>query len=580
TCLASSEVVRNAPDHPPGCLAPPGHRARSKALLLADVDAEAKRKVMAYQRRPAEELYYVRDDPEELSNLVDGPEHFERLRLMRDKLNEWMTRVDDTQTVFGRPRKIAPESAPNIITIFIDDMGFSDLSCFGGTDTKTQHLDRLAEEGIRFTNFYVNSPICSPSRTALTTGQYPQRWNIGSFLNHRAANAQRGCADWLKPSAPILARELHHAGYYTGHYGKWHMGGQRDVGNAPLITKYGFDRSLTNFEGLGPRILGYKDAYDGKKPQLHSLRSDTLPTGPILYADRSEITGRFVDAAMTHIDRALAQEQPFFINVWPDDVHSPFFPPKVLRDATDESKRALYYAVLDAMDEQLAPLLDRIRSDEQLRDNTLLLVCSDNGHEPGAGRSDPLRGNKTLLYEGGIRSPLIVWGPGFIESEKSGTVNRESVFSAIDLNRSLYTLANVPTPTGVVLDGEDVIDTILGRSIGSRQQPLCFRRPPDRPDQSWGIKGDPTRRIDAPDLAIRDDQWKLLINLDGSGVELYDLRADESESNNLAQKHPKIAKRLTEEVMQWNASLPKDACDPTFVPRKVAGGNKKLNSNR
>ena len=114
---------------------------------------------------------------------------------------------------------------PNIITVFIDDMGWTDLSCFRGDHVQTENIDRLAAEGIMFTSFYVNSPICSPSRVALTTGQYPQRWRITSYLNNRRSNINRGMAQWLDPGAPVLARELQKNGYATGHFGKWHMGG-------------------------------------------------------------------------------------------------------------------------------------------------------------------------------------------------------------------------------------------------------------------------------------------------------------------------------------------------------------------
>jgi uncharacterized sulfatase len=124
---------------------------------------------------------------------------------------------------------------PNVILVLVDDLGWSDLGCFGGP-TATPHIDRLAAEGRRFRRFYVNAPICSPSRVALTTGQYPQRWRITSYLDNRENNAARGMAQWLDPGAPVLARELGRAGYATGHFGKWHMGGQRDVGDAPLIT--------------------------------------------------------------------------------------------------------------------------------------------------------------------------------------------------------------------------------------------------------------------------------------------------------------------------------------------------------
>jgi arylsulfatase A-like enzyme len=184
----------------------------------------------------------------------------------------------------------------NIVVVLIDDMGWADFSCFGNQDAETPNIDRLASEGLRFEQFYVNSPICSPSRVALSTGQYPQRWRITSFLNHRTANEQRGMAQWLDPAAPMLARILRDAGYATGHFGKWHMGGQRDVGDAPLINEYGFDASLTNFEGLGPRVLPLLDAFDGSTAARYSLGSDSLDAGPILWERRDKVTAAFTAA--------------------------------------------------------------------------------------------------------------------------------------------------------------------------------------------------------------------------------------------------------------------------------------------
>ena len=444
---------------------------------------------------------------------------------------------------------------PNIITVFIDDMGWSDLSCFGGKRVSTENIDRLATEGLRFTNFYVNSPICSPSRTALTTGQYPQRWRIGSYLADRKRNRTRGMAQWLDPKAPSLARELKRAGYATGHFGKWHMGGQRDVGEAPLITEYGFDRSLTNFEGLGPRVLPLCDAYNGEKPRRHDLGSARLGHGPIRWEDRSVVTAAFVKDALEFIDQAQAAGKPFFVNLWPDDVHSPFFPPDVLRDTTDGSKRALYYAVLDAMDQQLGSLFNRIRNDDRLRGNTLILVASDNGHEEGAGSSDPLRGAKTWLYEGGIRSPLIAWGPGLLAKGVAGTTNDKSILCALDLNRSFYTLAGVGPPEGVDLDGEDLAGTLLGKEKKSRRAPIFWRRPPDRAG---------SKTEDNPDLAVRDGKWKFTVNYDGSNPQLFDLESDISESRNRARERPDAAARLQMAVFEWNATLPADAGDPSY----------------
>ena len=125
---------------------------------------------------------------------------------------------------------------PNVVLVFIDDMGWGDFSCFGNTEASTPNIDAMAEEGLRFHHFYVNSPICSPSRVAISTGQYPQRWKISSYLAFRQSNKKRGVANWLDPKAPMLPRYLKQAGYATGHFGKWHMGGQRNVNDAPAIT--------------------------------------------------------------------------------------------------------------------------------------------------------------------------------------------------------------------------------------------------------------------------------------------------------------------------------------------------------
>jgi arylsulfatase A-like enzyme len=443
---------------------------------------------------------------------------------------------------------------PNIVMVFIDDMGWGDFSCFGNTAVRTEHIDRLAAEGLRFSQFYVSAPICSPSRVALTTGQYPARWRITSYLDNRALNERRGVAQWLDPSAPTLARLLKQAGYATGHFGKWHMGGQRDVGEAPLISAYGFDASLTNFEGLGPRVLPLCDAYDGKPPRKHALGSDLLGHGPITWEDRSKITASFTIAALDFIRQAETADRPFYVNLWPDDVHAPFFPPKARRG--DGTRRSLYHAVLEAMDDQLGVLFDAIRGSDKLRGNTLILVCSDNGPDINAGSAGPFRGGKTMLYEGGIRSPLIVWGPGLVSAAAAGRHDQTSVFAAIDLATSLLAIAGVNPPAGVAFDGEDLAETVLGKAETSRRAPLFWRRPPDRP----GTSGD-----DLPDLAVRDGRWKLLCEYDGSRPQLYDLAEDRAETTNLNDRHPEIVKRLTTMVLTWHRSMPSDN-GPTFEP--------------
>ncbi|EMI22702.1 N-acetylgalactosamine 6-sulfate sulfatase (GALNS) [Rhodopirellula maiorica SM1] len=351
-------------------------------------------------------------------------------------------------------------------------------------------------------------------------------------------------AQWLDPKAPMLARSLQQAGYATGHFGKWHMGGQRDVTDAPPITEYGFDESLTNFEGMGPKLLPLTLKPGQEKPGRIWEDAENLGDG-YRWMLRSEITSGFVDAAIPFIDKAAAAKQPFYINLWPDDVHGPYWPP--VETWGDGSLRRLYLSVLEAMDKQFGRLFDRIRNDADLRDNTLILICSDNGPAPGAGEAGPFRGFKTHLYEGGVRSPLIVWGPGIVH--KQGHVDRESVFSAIDLAPTLLTLTGTPFPEDVTFDGEPLVATLLGDG-GSRQAPIFFRRPPDR-DSFYGVE-------DLPDLAVRSGRWKLLCEYDGSDVELYDLKLDRSESTNIASNLPEITLNLKAELLDWHNTMPAD----------------------
>ena len=431
---------------------------------------------------------------------------------------------------------------PNVILVFIDDMGWADLSCFGSRDATTPNIDRMASEGIAFEQFYVNSPICSPSRVAISTGQYPQRWGITSYLASRRKNAERGLANWLDPAAPMLARSLKAAGYATGHFGKWHMGGQRDVAEAPPIAAYGFDASLTNFEGMGPKLLPLTMKPGWEKPGRIWADAERLG-GPVQWRQRSTITGGFVEAALSFIKEAESGKIPFYINLWPDDVHSPFWPSV---GNWRDNKRELYCAVLEEMDEQLGRLFDYVRDRESLRDNTLVLICSDNGHELGAGQAGPLKGCKTHLYEGGIRSPLIVWGPGVVEKRAAGTRNKTSVFAAIDLVPSLLRLAGGEPAAGVTYDGEELLGTLLGRTQTSRQAPIFFSRPPDRKN-FYGFQ-------ELPDLALRQGRWKLLCDYDGARPQLYDLTLDIGESNNLVENHPEVAEELRRKVVSWYKS--------------------------
>ncbi len=176
------------------------------------------------------------------------------------------------------------------------------------------------------------------------------------------------------------------------------------------------------------------------------------------------------------------------------------------------------------------------------------IVCSDNGPERHAGVAGPFRGYKTQLYEGGVRSSLVVWGPGVVK--KKNHVNRSSVFSAIDLAPTLLRLTGTSRPDGVTYDGESLPDILTGKSAASRTAPIFFRRPPDR-DAFYDDS-------DLPDLAVRAGKWKLLCEYDGSDAELYDMETDRGESKNAAASHPEIVEMLSRSVIAWHKSMPPD----------------------
>lgn len=449
--------------------------------------------------------------------------------------------------VFGSGAEAAER--PNILFVLIDDMGYGDLSGFAGEGAqaraRTQHIDRLGREGVRFSQFYVNAPICSPSRVALTTGQYPGRWGITSYLDRREVNQRRGMKNWLDPNAPSLARMLAGAGYHTAHVGKWHMGGQRDVGDAPRISKYGFAASLTNFEGLGERALPLFEPKPDGTPFNHgpTRMSGELGGGPIHWIPRHEVTQFFVDRAIKEIQAAERAGRPFYVNLWLDDVHSPCQAPPGLRG--DGSRADHYIGVMEEMDVQLGRVFDHIRSDPKLRDNTIILFASDNGPERGLGSTGGLRGTKGNLYEGGIRSPLIVWSPGRVAADAAGSMNQRSILAGIDVAPSLLAVAGVPAPADVRFDGVDMSDALTGRSMPDRPRPVMWSRPPDRPGpkNAW------------PDLAIRDGDWKLLINRDRSRPQLFNIAADPNETDNLAQAHPDRVRRLADQLLRWDREI-------------------------
>lgn len=446
----------------------------------------------------------------------------------------------------------AAQPRPNILFILVDDMGFADLSAMGNRAAQTPNLDRLANEGLLLTRAYDPAPVCSPSRVGFFTGRFPAALGFVSFLDTRAAQRKAGQPDWLDPKVPNLARLLGQAGYATGHFGKWHMGGGRDVGDAPWPSAYGFDESYTSFEGLGPRAL------ISDHPGTLSKQSAVLGQGPIDWRLKRELTATYIDRLTDFVARR--RDQPWFAQLWPDDVHD-LHQPGAAALALAQGKGSgeaeqRYFAVLEDFDRQIGRLRETLSQLGEL-DNTLIVVTSDNGPTARAefyrGGSTPpgsvgsLRGRKWSLYEGGIRQPMIWWWPGRIAP---GRRDERTVAQGIDLLPTLAGIAGTNAPQA--LDGIDLGPALSGHPIGTR------------PDLYWttlsladgGTISEPfVARDRSPGLAMRSDNWKLLTGHEGRSVELYNMDSDPDERTNLAPCHPRLVRDMGRKLASWWASV-------------------------
>ena len=428
----------------------------------------------------------------------------------------------------------APDTnKPNIVFLLTDDMGYGDVACYGGKFVPTPNIDRLAEEGTKFTQFYAAAPVCSPSRTGFLTGMYPGRWRITNFLQTRAGNRASEQADFLDPKAPSIARTLKQAGYVTAHFGKWHMGGGRDVTNAPPFSAYGFDEHASTYESPEP------------DPVITATNWIFSSKDKIKRWDRSAY---FVDRTLDFLRRHKGE--PCYVNLWPDDVHTPWIP-----EGTDIDKRRRendesapnFKAVLLEYDKQVGRLIAGLK-ELGIETNTILIFSSDNGPLPTfrGRRAGGLRGSKDSLYEGGTRMPLIVRWPGHVPA---GRVDETTVMHGVDFFPMFCKLAGVSLPEQEHFDGEDLSKAFLG-TASVRQHPIFWeygRNP---------TFGYPRGRNRSPNVAVREGKWKALVNADGSSIELYDLDADRNETQNVANENPEIARRLTEAALQWRKSLP------------------------
>jgi arylsulfatase A-like enzyme len=388
----------------------------------------------------------------------------------------------------------AADRLPNIVLIFIDDMGYADVGCFGATDIRTPHIDRLAAEGMKLTSYYA-MPVCSMSRATLMTGCYSERVSIPAVLYPHSDFG-------LNPDEITVADVLKRRGYATACIGKWHLGWQKQL----LPTRQGFDEYFgipySNDMGLGATRRNY--------PPLPLIDGErTIETEP----DQSLLTRRYTERAIRFIREH--KDGPFFVYLPHTMVHTPLAASKKFKG---QSKRGLYGDVVEEIDWSVGRIMHTL-DELGLTDDTLVMFTSDNGPAGQKdvatnGSAEPLRGRKESAYEGGIRVPTIIRWPGHV---KPGTVC-DRIVGNIDVLPTFAAIASAEVPTDRVIDGRD-FSPLLSDPNG----------PPRRNVQLYYVRPNKLE-------AIRIDEYKLRIA--GDRVELFNLVEDIGESNNLAATMP------------------------------------------
>jgi N-acetylgalactosamine-6-sulfatase len=451
---------------------------------------------------------------------------------------------------------------PNVIFILTDDQGWGDAGFAGHPYVRTPHLDKLASESTWFRQFYVAATVCSPSRCTFMTSHYPARHLIHGHFSSHDQNAARSMPDWLDPQATTLPALLRTAGYATAHFGKWHLGSGT---GAPPPEHYGFD--VTRTVGSNGPSLGN----EASEPYF-----------------RAKSTALIVDETIQFIREH--RDQPFYVNVWTLLPHAllkptpeqlaeysglapraddPAFGPwmrKYLANAKDlKSQMQVFCASLTDLDTQLGRLFAAL-DELDLAEDTIILFSSDNGAEDyrisnaanaGVGNTGPLRARKRSMYEGGVRTFGLVRWPGRIPA---GRRDETSIIGAVDFLPTVCKLAGVAVPAELHPDGEDVSDIWLGASR-SRARPLHW-------EWLFRVQGED---YTPPMLAIRDGDWKLFVQHDGSSPQLYNIAQDIGEEHDLAGEHPDIVARLSAESLAWVKTLPpspaRDEVSKTGLPQ-------------
>lgn len=409
---------------------------------------------------------------------------------------------------------------PNILLILADDLGYGDLASYGAKDLRTPNIDALVSAGMRFDDFYSNSPVCSPTRAALLTGRYPDIVGVpGVIRTHETDNW-----GYLSQDAALLPKVVRKAGYHTGIIGKWHLG--LDSPNTPL------ERGFDFFHGfLGDMMDDY---YHHRRHGINYMRHNREEIDPEGHA-----TDLFTGWAVEYLNARRKDGGRFFLYLAYNAPHVPVQPPQTwlekvkAREPDVGDTRARLVALIEHLDDGIGRVIEALKANGQY-ENTLVLFTSDNGGQLGAGANcGNLRAGKGDMYEGGIRVPMCAVWPGHIAAGSRS----DRVALTMDLYPTICESAGADPPPGI--DGISILPVVLGTSAPLPERDFVF------------VRREGNMRYQGRDYyALRRGDWKLVQNSPFEPYELYNLGADPLETNNLADREPKIRQQLVRPLMR------------------------------
>jgi arylsulfatase A-like enzyme len=456
---------------------------------------------------------------------------------------------------FACGSRLTAADRTNVVLIVADDLGQRDLGCYGSTFYKTPNIDRMAKDGLRFTDFYAACPVCSPTRASIMTGKYPQRVNITDWLPGRPDRPdQKLKRPVIRQELPLeevtIAEALKAAGYTTGHIGKWHLGGE---GFGP--KEQGFDVNIGGDHTGTAR--SYFAPFRNKQGAMPGL--ENAPEGEYL-------TDRLAAEAEKFIEQN--KDRPFFLYLPHYAPHTPLRAKpeiqakyKVTPKAGTQSNPA-YAAMVESLDEAVGRVLKKL-DDLKLSEKTLVMFTSDNGGlatteggPTGATFNGPLREGKGFLYEGGIRVPLVVRWPGVV---KPGTVT-DQVACSIDFFPTVIEASGGRHPPALKIDGVSLLPVFRGGKLPDENRTLFWHYP------HYANQGS------KPGGAVRYGDYKLIEHYEDGRRELFDVRTDPSESRNLIKDKDELAGVMATMLDAWRIVVGAKMMtpNPDYVPNPQA----------